>query len=557
LRNEMTRRKIKRRKVKQVNSSSQMSLGLAGQPAMPKSAAANMAVEGNELLFNDPSPDRLFVGSAPLSEFLQEAGFAYIFAVRNLIRQLDLSAIMSGYKPGGRPPYHPASMIGLILHGIMEGRTSLRELETLGRSDVRSWWLTGGVMPSYSIIGRFISKNEAYLTESFFEQLTGEILRKTQSQSSSVAVDGTVIQAAASRYRTIKQEAAEEAAREARRKAKEYSDNTKLARTAEHAERVEKEVRRRDSQREKQGKKKGVSVSPSEPEAVIQPLKTKAIAPSYKGSVAANDDRVITGNAVHPSSETVVVPKLLEQSERSSGERVTEVLEDAGYHCKAILNHAMDNDINLLCPEGQTLNDDDWEKKSEKRFLKNRFIFNEDRDCYVCPAGRELLVDHKYKGNADNPAYVEYRSKSCEGCELKKQCTKAERRAIKRYNEDELREAMREVMTQPGARQRYRKRQAMVEPVFPVLKYQQNLLRFRRKGLSAVSLEFSLQCAAYNIRRYLLLSGILARVRQVAAVWTLIMAIGAIARFCGLLKQQRRTKIPQTIGRCPLCQRGI
>ena len=359
----MTRRKIKRRKVKQVNSSSQMSLGLAGQPAIPKSTAANMAVEGNELLFNDPSPDKLFVGGAPLSDFLQEAGFGYIFSVRTLIRQLDLSAVLAGYKPGGRPPYHPASLIGLILHGIMEGRTSLRELETLGRSDVRSWWLTGGVMPSYSIIGRFICKNEAFLTESFFERLTGEILRKTQSQSSSVAVDGTVIQAAASRYRTIRLEAAEEAAKEARRKATETPDNAKLAQKAAHAEGVE--------------------------------------------------------------------------------------------------------------------------------------------------------------------------------------------------DEDEPREAIREVMAQPRARQRYRKRQAMVEPVFPVLKYQQNLLRFRRRGQSAVSLEFSLQCAAYNIRRYLLLSGILATVRQLAAVWTPIMAIGAIARLCGLLKQQRRIKIPQTVGRCPLCQRGI
>ena len=229
----MTRRKIKRRKVKQVNSSSQISLGLAGQPAVPKSSGADTAVEENELLFNDPSPDKLFVGSAPLSDFLQEAGFGYIFSVRNLIRQLDLSAILSGYKASGRPPYHPAGMIGLILHGIMEGRTSLRELETLNRSDVRSWWLTGGVMPSYSIIGRFISKNEAFLTEVFFEQLTGEILRKTQSQSSSVAVDGTVIQAASSRYRTIKREAAEEAAKEARRQAKEHPDDRKLAQKRE------------------------------------------------------------------------------------------------------------------------------------------------------------------------------------------------------------------------------------------------------------------------------------------------------------------------------------
>ena len=231
--------------MKRVNDASQMTLGLSIQSSKPATVEAETATCENVPVFIDPSPDRLFVGSSPLSGFLQETGFAYIFAVRDLIRSLDLSEILSGYKSGGRPPYHPACLIGLILHGIMEGRTSLRELETLSRSDVRSWWLTGGVMPSYSIIGRFISKNESFLTESFFEQLTGEILRKTQSQSSSVAVDGTMIQAAASRYRTIKKEAAEEAARDARRKAKENAEDMKLARNAAHAEKVEQEVKNR------------------------------------------------------------------------------------------------------------------------------------------------------------------------------------------------------------------------------------------------------------------------------------------------------------------------
>ena len=97
-----------------------------------------------------------------LADFLKEAGFSYIFAVRELVWGLDLSQILSGCKSGGRRLYHPAGIICLILHGIMEGKTSFRELESLSRSDVRSWWLTGGVMPDYSVIGRFINKNSVF-----------------------------------------------------------------------------------------------------------------------------------------------------------------------------------------------------------------------------------------------------------------------------------------------------------------------------------------------------------------------------------------------------------
>ena len=56
-------------------------------------------------------------------------------------------------------------------------------------------------------------------------------------------------------------------------------------------------------------------------------------------------------------------------------------------------------------------------------------------------------------------------------------------------------------MQQPQARERYIKRQAMVEPVFSHLRYRQGLNRFRRKGLTGVRLEFSLHAMAYNLSR--------------------------------------------------------
>ncbi len=62
-----------------------------------------------------------------------------------------------------------------------------------------------------------------------------------------------------------------------------------------------------------------------------------------------------------------MVPQLLVQTARCGGEPITELLEDAGYHCNALLKRALDNNINLLCPEG-TLTNDDREKKSGKHF---------------------------------------------------------------------------------------------------------------------------------------------------------------------------------------------
>jgi hypothetical protein len=67
----------------------------------------------------------------------------------------------------------------------------------------------------------------------------------------------------------------------------------------------------------------------------------------------------------------------------------------------------------------------------------------------------------------------------------------------------ELKEALRQVMAQPRARQVFAQRKAMVEPVFSMLRERQGLNRFRRRGLRRVRLEFRLHLTAYNLGRAL------------------------------------------------------
>jgi hypothetical protein len=59
----------------------------------------------------------------------------------------------------------------------------------------------------------------------------------------------------------------------------------------------------------------------------------------------------------------------------------------------------------------------------------------------------------------------------------------------------------RERMRGPAAREHLKRRKAMVEPVFGVLKQQRGMRRFRRRGLAAVEVEWTLATTAYNITR--------------------------------------------------------
>ena len=60
---------------------------------------------------------------------------------------------------------------------------------------------------------------------------------------------------------------------------------------------------------------------------------------------------------------------------------------------------------------------------------------------------------------------------------------------------------MRAKLRTAAGRSLYRRRQAVVEPVFGILKEQRGMRKFRRRGLAAVTTEWMLAAIAFNLTR--------------------------------------------------------
>ena len=88
-----------------------------------------------------------------------------------------------------------------------------------------------------------------------------------------------MVQAAASAYRKLSEEAAQAAAEEAEREAEASPDDGGAARRAALAQEANETLRERIEARRAQSKSsERLAVSPTEPEAMRQPLKNKAVA---------------------------------------------------------------------------------------------------------------------------------------------------------------------------------------------------------------------------------------------------------------------------------------
>lgn len=485
-----------KRSVLEVDSSSQMDFFGSGLCSHPKEQVENQ----KSPVFKSKNAEEIFIGNQSLKNYLESVGETLAFTVKDLLSKLDWLLFEAKYTGGGRAAYEPKSMLGLILYGIMKGVSSLRSLEQLARIDLGCMWITGGILPDHSIIGRFIQRHSDVISNEFFINLTQAVLQETNSGVSSVAGDGTIIEAAASRYQLVKLESAKE---HQQKLEKEYQKNPdkKSGLAVEKAAKAVTELEKRIEKRKQHGKPtETLRISPTEPDAVIQPTKKgKTSLPSYKPSVLANDQRVIVGIDVNPSNEIESLFPMIDMANKIGEEdSVKELLVDAGYHSLEVLKEAVEREINILCPSGNTIE----KREDPKKIPKKNFSYDETNDCYICPQGQHLIPSGKSKASGGNPAYIIYATQACSNCPLKERCTsRKDGRQIKRYDGDELKDAMKQVMEQSKAKERFRQRKAMVEPVFSNLRQKQGFNRFRRQGLKSVKVEFALQAMAHNISR--------------------------------------------------------
>lgn len=495
----MKRKRI-RRPVAAVDTSNQIALFDQAAASTPETGPAAGSPRKQAPRFEEPDPRLIRINEQRLDQLLDQVGQRAPLKIRAWLGQMSFGEFEQAYEPGGRPAYAPRAMVGLILSGIMQGITSLRDLERFARTDLGCWWVSGGIMPDHSILGRFIQRHAELLSEEFFDRLARKVLKLTGSGTGVVAGDGTVIEAAASRYRQMRAEALAQALQAAREAAQ---GQAQPSAGVEQLERAQSILDSRRQQRQAHGKDaSGLTINPHEPEAVVQPQKDKQrYAASYKPSVLANDKRVIVAATVHASSETAVVEQLLDQAQGHG--KIDTALFDAGFFATDIIQATAQRQIELLCPEGQSQGSS-WNKHSDKQLPKSAFDYQAAADCYRCPAGHSLTPVARYNGKASAAAYTEYGTDACAGCALRERCThSAQGRRIKRYPIDAQKDALRAKMAQAEARQRYVQRQAMVEPVFSALRDRQGLQRFRRKGLAAVRVEFALHAMAYNLSRAL------------------------------------------------------
>src|SRR4051795_3579063 len=124
--------------------------------------------------------------------------------VIDAVAEMDLAEFYAAYRVDGRsrPPYDPAIMVGLLLYAYARGIRSSRVIERACEEDVAFRVIAAQQRPDHATIARFISNHQDAIAGLFGDVLT-LCARSGLAQVGVIAVDGTKLQASASRNENV------------------------------------------------------------------------------------------------------------------------------------------------------------------------------------------------------------------------------------------------------------------------------------------------------------------------------------------------------------------
>jgi transposase len=171
-----------------------------------ESAVGDRRPVGEEKTFRPYDPDQALLMAPVLQEWVPEGDLAHF--VSDLVESgtLDLSGIYDSYEEErGYPPYDPRLMVKLLIYGYANAVMSSRKLERATYRDVAVRMLCADQHPDYRSIARFRKRHLDALGELFVQAL--RLCKQARLVGlGMLALDGTKLRANASRHKAMSYE---------------------------------------------------------------------------------------------------------------------------------------------------------------------------------------------------------------------------------------------------------------------------------------------------------------------------------------------------------------
>lgn len=452
----------------------------------------------------------------------------------------------------GRPPYHPADLAKLYLYGYANQVRSSRRLEKEATRNLEVRWLINELEPSFKTIADFRKDHPEAVVG-----LCRAFIQFCRSQSlvggTVVAVDGSKIEAVASRKKVITPKSLEKQLAAVDGKIADYLAGMDEADRAEDAEADEPtdvaaalaalQDQRKDLQaiaEADDGGPEGPDGGQGEPAELValrqrrELLEAKAksladqqlsqqvigerearlmrtarhghqVAYNVQTATDAGHGLIVAFDLTSQGNDYRLLLPMAEQAKQALQAETLTVVADVGYSNGQQGRLCQQAGITAMVPRPQTVN-----TRGKHYFSRDAFSYDGDSDTYTCPAGETMTVN-RISSSEHNKTYG---TKACAGCALRAQCTGTTGRVVVRDFYEDDRQAMHD---RTVADPRWMKlRRELAEHPYGTIKWMMGYPRFLVRGRRKAKAELALMVLGFNLKRAITIRGVKALLAALA-----------------------------------------
>ena len=425
--------------------------------------------------------------------------------LRDLENTIDFSFIYekveSLYSHTGRPSVDPVVLIKMLLLGFLYGIDSERKIEKEAEINIAFHWFLGidldERVPDHSTISQ--TRRRKFKDTNIFEEIFDEVVKRCIDtglvDGKLILTDSTHIKANAS----IKRKETVTVTVEPRaymKKLEEYANEEDLRLRADAIAQGKGKRGRKPSEAPKT---KTIELSTTDPESGILNRPGKPGGFHYLNHQSVDGKNgIITDVYVTAANINDFEPYVgrIKYQKEKYGLEIKEVGIDKGYDYTEVHKELYDMSIQTYTPIQDT------EKATkDKVYGPSDFKYDDDKNAFICPAGREL----KYSSISKSNMAKVYRAsqKHCKNCPCISKCIggKAKVRTVEVALFKEEADLQRSLYGTKRYYEVQRLRKIYCEGNFAIQKENYNLRRTRKRGIANVTEHCLLSAIALNMKR--------------------------------------------------------
>ena len=409
----------------------------------------------------------------------------------------------------GRPAYHPATLLRLFIYGYLNRIRSSRQLAKECKRNIELMWLMKGLAPDHNTIANFRKDNPKAIRKIFHATVS---LAKNFDLIGAklLAGDGTKLRAQNSKKNNFTHAKIERHIAYIDQKLDEY--NIMLEQqdgdiTPEQKAEIQKRIEKHQQHKNKyQGFKEHldqtgqVQVSTSDPDSrqLITRNNITEVAYNIQATVDAKHNIPIDFKVTN-QNDSKAMGNMLRRAKTILGNADFTAIYDKGYHTGTEFKYANQLGVQVMVAIPEVAS-----HAPDIAFDVENFTYNKSLDTYQCPQGQTLITNSKWyfkKHGKTTNRIKHYKTKACLACPAFERCTKNKAgRLIERTEHADLIDQNKKRIEQN--KETYRKRQAIVEHPFGIIKRQWDFYYIMtKKSIKHASADVGLIFTAFNLRR--------------------------------------------------------